>query len=542
MVLSFDLRSPSSSYFRSAILSYDVPLNLYNSDKPPTTTTIPNLGFLFGYDIGGTSFVIASLRTLDWDTSSVSVQAAPLKTGWIVSSPAAGALLGTALLLYLDNGKSQSPILLRKIPPLGRRQELRYAGLFYCAGAVLEWIAPYSNRSSGRGTTIPWSWSYLLPFVLLSVGRWVYGLGIGFAMHGGPTYLAETTPASIRGRVVGGKELAIVLGMVSGYTTGALFCRTTLTGRREEDAAPETNNTNSWSNVYGSTIVLSLLMIVCSYKIPESARWLISQPPAHRRTRNHTTEEENEEEDDDFFVEDTEEQRIAAEVLQALEFVWKPYRVGPEYEALMAIRRQRRNTNTMRSSGGSNHDDDEHATEADATAAATNQGPPPPAHNSIWQKSYRPAVRAGLGLVCLQQITGQPSVLSYATPILAQVPGLSTNSSVVLALFKVLATSLSVALVETRGRKTLLYLGCSLMTLALLVLTFVPFENNDNTNENTMYNTTLGQSEGLNVQSYLILFGMVRYIVISNSFLFSLFPFLFSRLLKCMIIICVQIF
>ena len=489
--------------------------------------------------------MIASLRTLDWDTSSVSVQAAPLKTGWIVSSPAAGALLGTAILLYLDKSKSPSPSLnpsrLRKIPPLGRRQELRYAGLFYCAGAVLEWVAPYSNSSSGRGTTIPWSWSYLLPLILLSVGRWVYGLGIGFAMHGGPTYLAETTPASIRGRVVGGKELAIVLGMVSGYTTGALFCRTTLTSTSEEDAAPETTMNNSWSNVYGSTIVLSLLMIVCSYKIPESARWLISQPPAHRRTRNHTTEEENEEEDDDFFVEDTEEQRIAAEVLQALEFVWKPYRVGPEYEALMAIRRQRRNTNTMRSSGGSNHDDDEHATEADATAAATNQGPPPPAHNSIWHKSYRPAVRAGLGLVCLQQITGQPSVLSYATPILAEVPGLSTNSSVVLALFKVLATSLSVALVETRGRKTLLYLGCSLMTLALLVLTFVPFENNDNTNENTMYNTTLGQSEGLNVQSYLILFGMVRYIVISNSFLFSLFPFLFSRLLKCMIIICVQI-
>ena len=130
-------------------------------------------------------------------------------------------------------------------------------------------------------------------------------------------------------------------------------------------------------------------------------------------------------------------------------------------------------------------------------------------------------------------------MLSYATPILAQVPGLSTNSSVVLALFKVLATSLSVALVETRGRKTLLYLGCSLMTLALLVLTFVPFENNDNTDENTTYNTTLGQSEGLNVQSYLILFGMVRYIVISNSFLFSLLPRLFSRLLKCMIIICV---
>merc|ERR1711862_190066 len=86
--------------------------------------------------------------------------------------------------------------------------------------------------------------------------------------------------------------------------------------------------------------------------------------------------------------------------------------------------------------------------------------------------SYRPATLAGLGLVILQQITGQPSVLSYATPILSKVPGLSNNSSVILALFKVVATSVSVYFVESRGRKTLLFIGCSLMFIALLLLTF----------------------------------------------------------------------
>lgn len=36
----------------------------------------------------------------------------------------------------------------------------------------------------------------------LLTGRVVYGLGIGFAMHAAPAYIAETAPASVRGFLI----------------------------------------------------------------------------------------------------------------------------------------------------------------------------------------------------------------------------------------------------------------------------------------------------------------------------------------------------
>jgi hypothetical protein len=60
-------------------------------------------------------------------------------------------------------------------------------------------------------------------------------------------------------------------------------------------------------------------------------------------------------------------------------------------------------------------------------------------------------------------------VLSYATPILESV-GLSSFSSILEALFKVVATLSAVVTVDHFGRKRLLYLGCTLMLVALIVL------------------------------------------------------------------------
>jgi len=117
-------------------------------------------------------------------------------------------------------------------------------------------------------------------------------------------------------------------------------------------------------------------------------------------------------------------------------------------------------------------------------------------------------------LVILQQITGQPSVLSYATPILAEVPGLGNNSSVILALFKVVATTISVLFVETRGRKTLLFIGCTFMTIALLVLT-VAFQTttaNSGDGDGDNGDGTTTQPQSLDTRSYLVILGMFAYI------------------------------
>ena len=99
----------------------------------------------------------------------------------------------------------------------------------------------------------------------------------------------------------------------------------------------------------------------------------------------------------------------------------------------------------------------------------------------------------------MPQITGQPSVLYYADTIFddlgmsdfssgntADLPALflcplfsdlylhhpipSRAGTVLIGLFKLLATLFAVFHVDHHGRKKLLYIGCTLMLLALLVL------------------------------------------------------------------------
>lgn len=83
---------------------------------------------------------------------------------------------------------------------------------------------------------------------------------------------------------------------------------------------------------------------------------------------------------------------------------------------------------------------------------------------SVW-----PALVAGVGLVFLQQVTGQPSVLYYADSIFEDV-GIDKFASIGVALFKLVATLFATFTVDNYGRKLLLYIGCSLMLVALVML------------------------------------------------------------------------
>ena len=50
----------------------------------------------------------------------------------------------------------------------------------------------------------------------MCLARVLYGFGVGFAMHGAPSYIAETAPSTLRGSLVAGKEAMIVIGMLTG--------------------------------------------------------------------------------------------------------------------------------------------------------------------------------------------------------------------------------------------------------------------------------------------------------------------------------------
>eukprot|EP00238_Polyblepharides_amylifera_P009327 CAMPEP_0196594268 /NCGR_PEP_ID=MMETSP1081-20130531/77815_1 /TAXON_ID=36882 /ORGANISM="Pyramimonas amylifera, Strain CCMP720" /LENGTH=489 /DNA_ID=CAMNT_0041918479 /DNA_START=387 /DNA_END=1856 /DNA_ORIENTATION=+ len=84
------------------------------------------------------------------------------------------------------------------------------------------------------------------------------------------------------------------------------------------------------------------------------------------------------------------------------------------------------------------------------------------------------ALYAGISLVLFQQITGQPSVLYYATEIF-QKAGFdaaedATKISVLLGIFKLGMTFVAVSTVDSLGRRPLLLVGVSCLVVALLAL------------------------------------------------------------------------
>ena len=98
-----------------------------------------------------------------------------------------------------------------------------------------------------------------------------------------------------------------------------------------------------------------------------------------------------------------------------------------------------------------------------------------------------PAMLAGVGLVVLQQITGQPSVLYYADTIFQDI-GIDAVASIGISIFKLLATLLATVYVDKYGRKLLLYWGCSLMLVALIILGtafLFPYTSAADCNDNT---------------------------------------------------------
>ncbi|XP_043716458.1 D-xylose-proton symporter-like 2 isoform X2 [Telopea speciosissima] len=164
-------------------------------------------GVLYGYDIGATSGATISL-----ESSTLS------GTTWYnLSSVEVG-------LVFLTEG---------------RRRELILSSLLYLVGALITVLAP--------------------DFLVLVIGRFVFGIGIGLAMHAAPMYIAETAPTQIRGQLISLKEFFIVIGMLLGYGIGSL----------------EIDILAGWRYMYGTSIPLSLIMGIGMWWLPSSPRWLL---------------------------------------------------------------------------------------------------------------------------------------------------------------------------------------------------------------------------------------------------------------------------
>ncbi|KNA18495.1 hypothetical protein SOVF_070190 [Spinacia oleracea] len=182
-------------------------------------------GLLFGYDIGATSSATISIQsptlsgTSWYDLNSVEI-------GLISSGSLYGALIGSVLAFKVGDF-------------LGRRKELIASAVLYLVGALITAAGP--------------------TFVIMMIGRVVFGIGIGLAMHAAPMYISETAPSNLRGRVISLKEFFIIIGMVMGYAIGSLMVDVTA----------------GWRYMYGVSSPLSVIMAIGMWWLPDSPRWLL---------------------------------------------------------------------------------------------------------------------------------------------------------------------------------------------------------------------------------------------------------------------------
>ena len=77
---------------------------------------------------------------------------------------------------------------------------------------TLMWVGPFLLFEALLGPISPLLGSFGYPFLLLT--RIVGGIGFGAATTVAPGYVAEIAPADIRGRLIGFRQLAIILGLL----------------------------------------------------------------------------------------------------------------------------------------------------------------------------------------------------------------------------------------------------------------------------------------------------------------------------------------
>jgi len=295
--------------------------------------------------------------------------------------------------------------------PLGRRRELMVGALLYFIGSLLCVLTPQSSA---------------LTFILIA--RIIYGFGIAFSMHAAPVYISEMAPSDVRGLLVSLKEGFIVGGIMFGFAAAAIA--ESVANCPGGDCPDATGGGFGESDVFRAVWAVPLLtapiVLVGMYFMPPSPRWLLLRAQRTKAT------------------------------LEPLG-TQNPLRVA----ALTSIGRFRRGLPEALLEA--------ELQEIEATLAVESAD-----EGSVFEVfSSRRALVAGLGLIILQQLTGQPSVLYYQETIFKDAGfGSSASSvSVIVGGAKLLATLCTVSIVDRFGRRPLLFIGISMMLTALVLLT-----------------------------------------------------------------------
>ena len=106
-------------------------------------------------------------------------------------------------------------------------------------------------------------------FTLFNIARFVGGVGIGVASALAPMYIAEVSPADIRGRMVSLNQMTIVLGILSAQVVNMLLARDTTIAE-----AQAWNVEWGWRWMFWAETLPAALFLIMSFFIPESPVYL----------------------------------------------------------------------------------------------------------------------------------------------------------------------------------------------------------------------------------------------------------------------------
>ena len=136
------------------------------------------------------------------------------------------------------------------------------------SSAVLLLVGPFLMFEAIFGALCPYLGGY--PFLLFC--RIVGGMGFGAATTVAPGYVAEISPARIRGRLISFRQLAIILGLLFAAVVNLVM--TNLAG---DSSAEVFLGIKAWQCMFLCLIVPALVYMILMPFIPESPRYLVSK-------------------------------------------------------------------------------------------------------------------------------------------------------------------------------------------------------------------------------------------------------------------------
>ena len=252
-------------------------------------------------------------------------------------------------------------------------------------------------------------------FVSLVLARMIGGLGVGASLIIAPVYIAEISQPHLRGRMVSFNQLNIVLGISVAFFTNYMILQL---GKSEASWAKNLMfDAYNWRWMLGLEALPAVIYFVALFAVPRSPRWLYM--------KNRETE--------------------ARKVLERITASSKLE------DVIQGIRE-----------------------------SLKSKSPQP---KVPLRELFRPALRLvliiGISVGVLQQITGINSVFFYA-PMIFEQTGIGADASfsqaILVGLTNLIFTILAMTLIDRFGRKLLLMIGLSGITVSMFLLAFGFFQ------------------------------------------------------------------